>query len=332
MVSDQSQPGPARPSAGRFAGPAPSPREATDLILRLARSQQGVVGRQQLLEAGLHPRQVDIRVNRRVLVVIGRGVYAVGHDVLGHRARWRAALLGTGPGASLSHWSAAAVWGVAKPRDRIEVVRRHSRANRPRGSQSSDRGRRWIVVHRSRNLEASDFTIRDGFPVTTFVRTMIDLSARLDEDRIRSMLREAEWLRIADWRELRRATESGRGRAGIARLRKVAAEWTEADSETRSDLELWFLSLCRRADVPLPIVNGSVSGYEVDCTWPDHRFAVELDGYGTHRGRSAFESDRLRDMVVTRAGFQVVRISDRMLKNRPDEVAALLVDRLAVRT
>jgi hypothetical protein len=57
------------------------------------------------------------------------------------------------------------------------------------------------VVHRSRNLDRGDFTVREGFPVTTFVRTMLDLAARLDEDRIRSMLREAERLRIADWRD-----------------------------------------------------------------------------------------------------------------------------------
>jgi len=174
--------------------------------------------------------------------------------------------------------------------------------------------------------------MRDGFPVTSFIRTMLDLSGRLDEDRIRSMLREGERLRIVDWTELRRATVSGKGRTGIATLRQVAADWTEADSETRSDLELRFLSLCRRAGLPLPIVNGSVSGYEVDCTWPDTQFVVELDGYETHRGRSAFESDRLRDMVVTRAGFQVVRVSDRMLKNRPGEVAALLEDRLGVKS
>jgi hypothetical protein len=159
---------------------------------------------------------------------------------------------------------------------------------------------------------------------------MLDLAARLDEGRIRSMLREAERLRIADWRKLRRATESGRGRAGIARLRAVVNEWTDADTATRSDLELRFLSLCRRSGLPLPIVNGSVSELEVDCTWPDHRLAVELDGYETHRGRSSFESDRLRDMEVTRAGFQVIRVTDRMLKDRPEDVASLLADRLGV--
>jgi very-short-patch-repair endonuclease len=186
------------------------------------------------------------------------------------------------------------------------------------------------VVHRSRNLDRGDFTVREGFPVTSFVRTMLDLAARLDEDRIRSMLREAERLRIADWRELRRATGPGRGRTGIARLRAVVNEWTEADSATRSDLELRFLALCRRKNLPLPIVNGSVSGFEVDCTWPELRFAVELDGYETHRGRSSFESDRLRDMVVTRAGFQVVRVTDRMLKDRAEDLVALLGERLGV--
>jgi len=314
-------------SPGR--GP-PGPRDATDLILRLARVQQGVVGRGQLLDSGLGQRQVDLRVSRGLLVPIARGVYGVGHDVVSRRGRWRAGLLSAGPGAALSHWSAAAVWGVVGPRDRVEVIRPHSRKVPSNHHFTSRSSRSWIIVHRSRKLDQADFTVRDGFPVTAFTRTMIDLAARLDEDRIRSMLREGERLRVADWSELRRETASGRGRKGIARLRAVVTEWTGADSATRSDLELRFLSLCRRAGLPLPIVNGSVSGFEVDCTWPGSRLAVELDGYETHRDRSSFESDRLRDLVLKRDGLHVLRVTDRMLKYRPGEVAAFLKDRLAV--
>ena len=355
------------PGASSDAGPAerraPDPQSATGLILRFARLQQGVVARAQLLDAGLRPRQVDLRVNRGLLVPVARGVYGVGHDIISRRARLRAALLSAGPGAALSHWSAAAVWGVAAPRDRVEVVRTHSRKVRSNrhategsategsvtagsateggategsvtegsateGSVMAGNARSWIFVHRSRLLDPTDLAVRDGFAITAFTRTMIDLAARLDEDRIRSILREAERLRIADWRELRRETASGRGRKGIAGLRAVVAEWTGADSATRSNLELRFLSLCRGAGLPLPIVNGSVSGFEVDCYWPGSRLAVELDGYESHRGRPSFESDRQRDLVLARAGLQVLRVTHRMLRDRPDTLLDLLKGRL----
>jgi anti-sigma factor ChrR (cupin superfamily) len=50
------------------------------------------------------------RVANGQLHRVHRGVYAVGHTVLTTRGRWVAAVLAAGPGAVLSHASAAALW------------------------------------------------------------------------------------------------------------------------------------------------------------------------------------------------------------------------------
>jgi predicted transcriptional regulator of viral defense system len=81
-------------------------------IAALAARQHGVVSRAQLLALGLGQGAIDHRVVRGLLHPVHRGVYAVGHSVLGPRGQWLAAVLAARPGAVLSHSSAAALWGI----------------------------------------------------------------------------------------------------------------------------------------------------------------------------------------------------------------------------
>ena len=73
----------------------------------LAAEQHGVVGLAQLLALGLSARAVSRRVAAGRLHRVHRGVFAVGHPALSHHGRWMAAVLACGPGAALSHASAA---------------------------------------------------------------------------------------------------------------------------------------------------------------------------------------------------------------------------------
>lgn len=77
-------------------------------------------------------------------------------------------------------------------------------------------------------------------------------------------------------------------------------------------LEQAFLELCRRASAPAPSVNVWLEvdgGLEVDFYWPDRGLIVEVDGFETHRTRSAFKRDRRRDRTLRRVGFAVERFS-----------------------
>ena len=106
-------------------------------------------------------------------------------------------------------------------------------------------------------------------------------------------------------------------------LRTVAAQFGPAPT-TRSELERAFLDLCDEKHLPKPQVNQLVCGFEVDLVWPLHRLVVELDGYAFHRTRGAFESDRVRDAVLQRAGFRVLRFTDRRVRQEPDAIAETL--------
>src|SRR3954447_4444883 len=89
-------------------------------IADLAGRQHGVVGRDQLLRAGLSSSAIGRRVAAGKLHPLYRGGYAVGHEVVSLSGRWMGATLATG--GVLSHRSAGALWasalGTAEPRSR----------------------------------------------------------------------------------------------------------------------------------------------------------------------------------------------------------------------
>jgi very-short-patch-repair endonuclease len=67
-----------------------------------------------------------------------------------------------------------------------------------------------------------------------------------------------------------------------------------------------------------------VAGHEVDAYWPRQRLVAEVDGYKFHGGRAAFERDRRKDGALTAAGYTVVRVTWRQIKQEPHAVVALL--------
>ena len=68
------------------------------MAARIAAPQHGVVARRQLLRAGLSRDQVDHLVAAGCLILLYRGVYAVGHRPVGIHSRDMAvALLARGP-------------------------------------------------------------------------------------------------------------------------------------------------------------------------------------------------------------------------------------------
>jgi very-short-patch-repair endonuclease len=60
-------------------------------------------------------------------------------------------------------------------------------------------------------------------------------------------------------------------------------------------------------------VNSRVDRFVVDFLWRDRRLIVELDGWDSHRIRSAFEEDRRRDAHLKLLGFDVIRFTWRQV-------------------
>jgi very-short-patch-repair endonuclease len=287
------------------------------VIGALAARQWGVVSRRQLFDAGLSATEIRNRVRGGHLLPLHPGVYAVGHARLRTEGYWLAAVLAVGPGAVLSHRDAAGLHGLRPTNHaRTDVTTTADR-------QSSER----IQVHRTRSLDAQDITTVRGIPTTTVARTLVDLAYTVPHDHLTKAIREAERHRTFDLRAVHAALARTRGRRGRGHrgLREAIAECAAFEHHhTRSPLEDAFLRVLRDNGLSQPATNAYVEGFEVDASWRTQRIAVELDGWTDHRTRRAFEADRARDAVLMAAGWRVIRVTYRQLKERPDAVISTL--------
>jgi very-short-patch-repair endonuclease len=272
---------------------------------RIAAPQHGVVARRQLLRAGLSRDQIDHLVAAGRLILLYRGVYAVGHRPVGVRSREMAVALMAGVRAIGWH-SALALWALRRPWHGPV----HALGPKSRNGQG-------FVIHRTRHLPASDVTTHWGIPVTTPLRTLLDLSGTLSLDALDAALAEALVRKLVRLEDVQ-ARATGR----LAKLVATAAP-------TRSKLEREFRRLLREHGLPQPISNGIVCGYEVDLHWPEHNLVAELDGYAYHAPRRAFETDRLRDQTLLVNGWRVARVTDRQLAETRAETAGRFAALLA---
>lgn len=251
----------------------------------------------QLRAVGLSTRGVHHRASRGKLHRVHRGVYAVGHRVLGADGWRMAAVLAAGPGAVLSHRSAADLWGIRRSaRSRHEVTRVGGSALRT------------VHVHRTRSLPPEDVTTIRGIPVTTLARTLRDCAAVLTRHALARCLHEADILRILDVSAIKSAP---------AALASVIADY--APQPANEGLETLFAAILP-SDLPTPLFNTHVGPHEVDVLWPAHRVIVELDDVRTHRTVRGFQRDRERDAALIAQGHVVLRITDARLRRDPDTV------------
>jgi very-short-patch-repair endonuclease len=68
----------------------------------------------------------------------------------------------------------------------------------------------------------------------------------------------------------------------------------------------------------------------VDFAYPRLRVIIELDGRAWHGMLEQFDADRMRDNLAQIAGWTVIRITYRMLMDRPGEVRDLIVRALGL--
>ena len=103
---------------------------------------------------------------------------------------------------------------------------------------------------------------------------------------------------------------------------------THAQLQSHVDREIAALAgrqhgvVARRQLIALGLGRGAIADIEVDFLWREQRLAVELDGSAVHRTAKLFESDRERDRLLQVAGWRVVRVTWRQLRNHRAAVAA----------
>ncbi len=261
-------------------------------IWRAAAAQRRLVHLCQLRAAGFRSSAIGRLISKGVLVPVLPRVHAFGGGPLEPTARELAVILWLGHDAVISHRSAAWIWGLAPDlgsQVQATIIGRDARRHE------------GVTTHRVAELDSRDVRLRDGLPVTSPARTLIDLAGQreTDDDAITRALSEARVQRLVTDRELVAAMARCRTRGGVARLRAVLDQHDER-IHSRHAAERRLIKLIHRARLPTPEANARVLGHEVDLLWRAEKLVVEMDGWAFHGHRAAFERDRDRDREAHR--------------------------------
>jgi hypothetical protein len=243
------------------------------------------------------------------------GVYAVGHRVAAIEADLSAALLYAGPGAMLSHATAAWWWRLTQRRTTPIAV-------------STARQRRSLTGVRVRGRRSIDRVWRNRLPVITVPQTLLDYASQAAFEDVRYVLAEADYHRLLDLEAVRQIL--GRGRPGSVRLRGALNHHYPDLALTRSPLELAFLALCEEGGLPRPRVNVRVCGVTVDMYWPEQRVAVELDGGQGHGTSRQVARDHGRDLKLRSHGIATRRYAELQVLDYRELVLADLIAALGL--
>ncbi len=282
-------------------------------IEALGAERHGVVTRRGLRAAGLSPDQIDDRLGRGTLVAVHRGVFALGRRGLSDQGRWLAAVLASGDGAALSHRSAGRAWGLIATEGSESDVTVAARRRRRRG----------IRLHQA-PIAPEERLFRDGIPVTTSARTLLDLAQVLDARGLERALDEALYLGRAAPPDLAGTLARNRHRPGAAALRRALEGHDLGSTRTESALEERLVLLCDLNGLPRPLCQQRVATYRIDFLWPDARVIVESDGARAHRGDRRRTADVRRDRRLTDLDYRVVRISYEQATYEPERTVTRL--------
>ncbi len=288
------------------------------ILTQRAALRHGVVDRAAVIEAGLSSDQLKGLTSRGVLERVAYRTYvfpAVPRD-------WHQAVLiattTAGDLALASHQTAAFLHGLVdrKP-PRIEVVM-------PRWN----RAHQEFVVHESTDLAPEDSAEVSGIPVTTPVRTVVDLGASapwLVESALDRGLRTRSFTLEGVAALVGRVAR--RGRRGVGVIRPFVEQRLHWDGVTESELEdLFRRSWGLRTPQPTPQVEirnpDGTFVCRADFAFIEHRLRIELDSEAFHMDRPTFRRDRVIQNQTELLGWRTLRYTWWDLIGRPDSVVA----------
>jgi hypothetical protein len=291
---------------------------SVDETLRLA----GIATTADLRAVGMSKRQIKTGANHGVLVPLGRGVYAktvrAGKPSDGDNGELRAmaALAVVGPGAVVSHQSAARLYGIdllGNPRPEITLTCPPRRGWR---------GRNGIHVH-AVDIPVDHVTRRGGLPVTTPARTVVDLARLLDFRAGVVAADSALHRRLTTKAEMGLVLAACRSWPGVRRAAEVVQF---ADERAESALESIGRVALRDCGLPPPELQIWLGGElepvaRVDFYWRKYRTVAEADGAIKYSDPARAKMQLRRDALLRADGFEVVHFDWYEITHAPEQVA-----------
>lgn len=292
--------------------------------------RSGVFLRREALASGLDDRYLARAVARGELHRVRTGAYVVGdrwrssNAVQRHRITARAVLATAHPGATLSHFSAAAEWDVPlwrSPLDEVHLTRPGRAGRREDG----------IARHRGR-VPDDQVVERNGVRVTLAARTAHEIICTADAELALVVVNGLVHAGHVTAEDLEAHAQQFRHWPGSLRTRVLLPL---IDPRLQSVAETRFVWLSFQHGLPRPEPQVSVHDESgslvaiVDFLWREHGLFLEFDGrikYTLHRrdGESLEEyvmrEKKREETVSLLTGWRCVRITWEDL-GRPERLA-----------
>jgi hypothetical protein len=284
-------------------------------VVRRAATQHGVLHRLDLVDLGVSSKVRRRLLEEGLLERIGGTVYRVAGVDAGWHGRLAVAVVAARDPVRVSGRAAGALWAFPNLAPGVVEITRPRELGRLRMD--------GVIVHRTRYWQDDHVTERNGLPVTTPARTLLDLASVLRPHHLDLCLEDAARRDLVNLADFHAELEIWRtsGRPGVQ---------SSEDSVFRhvgipradSFLEARFLTVLAQHGIPLPEtqVDLDLDGihHRVDTLWRAERLIVELDGHATHSTRTAHNADADRAGRLVAAGYRVVSFThDHVVRNPP---------------
>jgi very-short-patch-repair endonuclease len=298
-------------------------------IDRVGRARHGIFSVEDLLAMGLTRQGISRRVKSGRLIPLYEGVYrSSGAPVTWEQALWAAHAWARGD-CVFSHRSGLLLHRLAGASDRVVemTVTRKSRSPDPN-----------LILHYTSRDPFEHARVKDGLPVTSIPRTMLDVASVLRpwhlelalDDALRRgtvLVPDMQWM-LERW--------GGRGCTGTKALRRLLDERTDGRARSQSTFEIVTDRLLSNSPLPpyfrqFEVMTKQGISALIDFAWPDAKLGVEADSYKWHSGRQQWQSDMERQNALAEIGWLLLRFSWWDVTRRPNYVLDTIGSTLAAR-
>jgi hypothetical protein len=139
---------------------------------------------------------------------------------------------------------------------------------------------------------------------------LIELAARERPAELDRLITQAVRKRIFELDAMEAALQRHAHSPGVGKLKTALAAY-RPKPERASGFEIAFDGfLAEHPEIPDPMRNVHFGIWELDCYWPQHRLAIELDGRDWHTAVRDAEKDKIKDTKLQREGIRVMRITE----------------------
>ena len=184
---------------------------------------------------------------------------------------------------------------------------------------STPKHKRLRISRTSQPPHPSEIRTRNGLRVSSIPRLLIETAAdgATTED-LHKLIENAVRRNLLDIPDLAETLERNTRRPGTVQVHKTCEEYLphlDRKSKLERAFDRW---LAKHPEIPPPQRNIKLEFWEIDCYWPEHRLALELDGRPYHTVVEDIERDRRKDAWLQVHGNLILRVTDsRFRRDKP---------------